>query len=136
MKISLQSLQSTLLRELHSALRFLQSPAFQSLRTYCLATQGYLQNHAMQDVSVLFPAWEKIMQLSCSDLTEDVINTVCREKKQDNASAWLYLLEEDSRELLVDELSLLESFVMERSRQAQNAGLVVCADTVIESRIW
>ena len=90
----------------------------------------------MQDVSVLFPAWEKIMQLSCSDLTEDVINTVCREKKQDNVSAWLYLLEEDSRELLVDELSLLESFMMERSRQAQNAGLVVCADTVIESRIW
>ena len=90
----------------------------------------------MQDASVLFPAWEEVMRLSCSDLTEDVIEEICREKKQDGASAWLYLLEKDSRELLVDELSLLESFVVERSRQIQNAGLVVCADAAIESRRW
>lgn len=76
------------------------------------------------------------MRLSLSDLTEEVVEEVCREGRHDGASVWLYLLEKDSRELLVDELSLLESFVVERSRHIQSVGLVVCADASIESRIW
>ena len=129
-KQALKALASSLFAEMQEVLQQLQSSASSSsltlLRTYCLAVQGYLQHISMQSPETIFPSWMALLSLHPSPLQASEWD------EESMMNEWQWVLKKEDRDMLVDELSLLESFVQERQRQLQSVGMAMCADSTIE----
>ena len=105
---------------LQSVLQQIQSESLKLAMQYFLAFQAYLANVAMHSEETEFPSLSELQSFhpTETDLTAE--------------SSWRYMLIPESRDVLIDELSMLQSFLTERSRQPN--ALIMIGDTVLESR--
>lgn len=116
----LKTSTSTLPSLLQSVLQQIQSESLKLAMQYFLAFQAYLANAAMHSEETEFPSLSELQSFHPTeiDLTTE--------------SSWRYMLIPESRDVLIDELSMLQSFLTERSRQPN--ALIMIGDTVLESR--
>lgn len=115
----LKSSTSSLPPLLQSVLQQIQSESVKLAMQFFLAFQVYLANASMHSAETEFSCLAELQSFHPDGADFS------------SSSSWKYVLISESRDLLIDELSMLESFLIERSRQSNS--LIVVGDPSIES---
>lgn len=97
----------------------IQSNQFSTAMTYFAAFKAYLSKSTVEPDSQSFPCLCELRELHPSEPMSECDST------------WNFFVNGDSRERLLDELSFLDSFLLERIRQMNSSKTVLYEDSVL-----
>ena len=116
---SLKDSSTSLPQACFDVLKRLKSDQFSVAMTYFAAFKAYLSKSAVEPDSQSFPCLCELREFHPSEPMSECDST------------WHFFVNGDARERLLDELSFLDSFLLERIRQMNSSNTVLYEDSVL-----